>query len=550
MPLSDEQQFELDQFKKEVEIRNPSDFLQFGANYFNQRLEVQRKFIKKQEELSLSKGIVLFPPMSQHDSISLTSPQMVNSRSQSRTSVSFSNPNFGSNSKMTFSTATSKNSNRIESKDPLAKNSNNENSAFKPSFDIDDDPISNTNVNTNNPQASIKAPVPHSATKVNTTICPPPASPAAAPAPSSSSPSTSESPTSVIQSSSNTCTFNNNIFKGGFNIGQESSRKRINSPLDPFDPTTKRKSTPPPNLTSDVSSTDSILQQQQQLSHPIPSRFNAERRTSVSGETLQPAHFDDWTPEHYKEKTESQLKRLEKSIGKNFLFNRLDSDSKKLVINCLEEKHVKANDVIIKQGDEGDYFYIVEEGNVEFYVNDVRVSTSGPGSSFGELALMYNNPRAATVVATTDCVLWALDRLTFRKILLGSSFKKRVLYDDLLKSIPVLQKLTTYERSKLADALDTQYFEPNQIIIREGDRGENFYLIEYGEVQVIKEGKGVLTTLGKGDYFGELALLKDIPRQATIKTTKKTKVATLGKSGFQRLLGPVVEVLKLNDPTR
>ncbi|KAK5779827.1 cAMP-dependent protein kinase regulatory subunit BCY1 PWA37_001816 [Arxiozyma heterogenica] len=538
MPLSEEQQFELDQFKKEVELRNPSDFLQFGANYFNQRLEVQRKFIKKQEELSLSKGIVLFPPMSQHDSISLTSPQMINSRSQSRTSITFSNPNFGSSSKLSLSKTTtvaaaSKNNSRSESEDPLAKTPDNENLLFKPSFATDEDPISNISISTNNSQVSIKAPVP---------------------APSSSSPITSGSPISITQNSSNPSTFNNNIFKGGFNIGQEASRKRINSPLDPSDPTTKRKSTPPPNSSSDISSNDNNSkqqqQQQQEVFHPIPSRFNAERRTSVSGETLQPSHFDNWTPENYKEKTEAQLKRLEKSIGKNFLFNRLDPDSKKLVINCLEEKHVEANDIIIKQGDEGDYFYIVEDGNVEFYVNDVRVSTSGPGSSFGELALMYNNPRAATVVATTDCILWTLDRLTFRKILLGSSFKKRVLYDDLLKSIPVLQKLTTYERSKLADALDTQYFNSNEIIIREGDRGENFYLIEYGEVQVIKEGKGVIATLGKGDYFGELALLKDVPRQATIKTTKRTKVATLGKSGFQRLLGPVVEVLKLNDPTR
>lgn len=537
MPLSEEQQFELDQFKKEVELRNPSDFLQFGANYFNQRLEVQRKFIKKQEELSLSKGIVLFPPMSQHDSISLTSPQMINSRSQSRTSITFSNPNFGSSSKLSsFKTTTvavaSKNNSRSESEDPLVKTPDNENSLFKPSFATDEDPISNISISTSNSQVSIKAPVP---------------------ALSSSSPITSGSPISITQTSSHPSTFNNNIFKGGFDIGQEASRKRINSPLDPSDPTTKRKSTPPPSSSSDISSNDNSSkqqQQQQEVFHPIPSRFNAERRTSVSGETLQPSHFDDWTPENYKEKTEAQLKRLEKSIGKNFLFNRLDPDSKKLVINCLEEKHVKANDIIIKQGDEGDYFYIVEDGNVEFYVNDVRVSTSGSGSSFGELALMYNNPRAATVVATTDCILWTLDRLTFRKILLGSSFKKRVLYDDLLKSIPVLQKLTTYERSKLADALDTQYFNPNEIIIREGDRGENFYLIEYGEVQVIKEGKGVVATLGKGDYFGELALLKDVPRQATIKTTKRTKVATLGKSGFQRLLGPVVEVLKLNDPTR
>ncbi|CAL9730252.1 cAMP-dependent protein kinase regulatory subunit [Monosporozyma unispora] len=515
MSLTDEQQFELDQFRREIELKNPFDFLQFGANYFNQKLEIQRNFIKKQEDLALSKGIVLFPPMSQHNSISLP---VEPSSQRSRSSFSVSSQNFRSNSRNALgdlpTIVSSPTESGISSEAPTM---------FKSPFDdtepsgrksvspmvISEDPKTSSR-NATNPPAAIKAPIP----------------------------STSNSP--------------DNIFKGGFDVGKESYKKRINSPLDPSD-TTNRRTTPTPTGISSFNQPQ--LQEKQtpekaSLFHPLPSRFNAERRTSVSAETIQPDHFDNWTPEHYKEKTDVQLKRLEKSIGKNFLFNKLDPDSKKLVINCLEEKHVSANDVIITQGDEGDYFYIVEKGSVEFYVNDVRVNTSGPGSSFGELALMYNNPRAATVVATSDCILWALDRMTFRKILLGSSFKKRVLYDELLKSVPVLEKLTTYERSKLADALDTQYYGPGEVIIREGDVGENFYLIEYGEVQVIKEDKGVINTLGKGDYFGELALLNDIPRQATIKTTKRTKVATLGKSGFQRLLGPVVEVLKLNDPTR
>ena len=244
------------------------------------------------------------------------------------------------------------------------------------------------------------------------------------------------------------------------------------------------------------------------------------------------------------------MQRLEKSIRNNFLFNKLDSDSKRLVINCLEEKSVPKGATIIKQGDQGDYFYVVEKGTVDFYVNDNKVNSSGPGSSFGELALMYNSPRAANVVATSDCLLWALDRLTFRKILLGSSFKKRLMYDDLLKSMPVLKSLTTYDRAKLADALDTKIYQPGETIIREGDQGENFYLIEYGAVDVSKKGQGVINKLKDHDYFGEVALLNDLPRQATVTATKRTKVATLGKSGFQRLLGPAVDVLKLNDPTR
>ncbi|CCD22431.1 cAMP-dependent protein kinase regulatory subunit BCY1 NDAI_0A02730 [Naumovozyma dairenensis CBS 421] len=301
---------------------------------------------------------------------------------------------------------------------------------------------------------------------------------------------------------------------------------------------------------SSTTSASATANTQIQSESPTPGlKLNAERRTSVSGESLQPNTFDDWTPDHYHEKDPEQLKRLESSIGTNFLFNKLDSDSKRLVINCLEEKHIPKDTIIIKQGDEGDYFYVVESGNVEYIVDGNTVNSSGAGSSFGELALMYNAPRAATVKALTDCHLWALDRLTFRKILLGSSFKKRVMYDELLKSMPILQSLTTYDRAKLADALDTHIYEAGEVIIKEGDTGENFYLIEYGECTVTKEGKGLLTTLKDRDYFGEIALLKNVPRQATVTATKRTKVATLGRSGFQRLLGPAVEILKVQDPT-
>ncbi|GAV54191.1 hypothetical protein ZYGR_0AK06930 [Zygosaccharomyces rouxii] len=329
------------------------------------------------------------------------------------------------------------------------------------------------------------------------------------------------------------------LFKGGFNVGQEASH-RAGSPMGP--------------RSNDDSGDDNDNNQSQFKRHlgnfrPLPTNFNAGRRTSVSAETFQPGSLDNWTPPHYVEKTPEQLDRLFKAVGGNFLFNKLDTDSKKLIINALEEKRVNKGTEIIKQGDEGDFFYVVEKGTVDFFVNHHKVNTSNAGSSFGELALMYNSPRASTVIAQTDCVLWALDRLTFRKILLGSSFQKRLMYDELLKSMPILQTLTTYDRAKLADALDTEFYEAGQEIVREGDVGENFYLIEYGECDICKEGQGVINHLRAHDYFGEIALLNDLPRQATVKATKRTKVATLGKSGFQRLLGPAVEVLKLNDPT-
>ena len=159
---------------------------------------------------------------------------------------------------------------------------------------------------------------------------------------------------------------------------------------------------------------------------------------------------------------------------------------------------------------------------------------------------MYNAPRAATVMsASSACTLWALDRITFRRILMDSTFQRRRLYESFLEEVPLLSTLTSYERSKIADALETQKYPPGTTIIQEGDVGEAFYLLESGEAEAYKRGtEQPVKHYQKGDYFGELALLNDAPRAASVVSKTEVKVATLGKDGFQRLLGPVESIMR------
>lgn len=126
-----------------------------------------------------------------------------------------------------------------------------------------------------------------------------------------------------------------------------------------------------------------------------------------------------------------------------------------------------------------------------------------------------------------------------------STFARRRMYESFLEEVPLLSTLTPYERSKIADALETQKFPPGTTIIKEGDPGYSFYLLEAGEADVFKEGNPApVHEYKKGDFFGELALLNDAPRAASVVSRTDVKVATLGKSAFQRLLGPVEGIMR------
>ncbi|KAG0155056.1 hypothetical protein PDIDSM_629 [Penicillium digitatum] len=292
----------------------------------------------------------------------------------------------------------------------------------------------------------------------------------------------------------------------------------------------------------------------------FPSNYALGRRTSVSAESLNPteAGSDSWSPPHHP-KTEEQVSRLKSAVSSNFLFSHLDDDQFLTVLNALVEKPIPAKDIkVISQGDAGDYFYIVEKGNFDVYIHPSgpvqpgpdglgnKVASTEPGGSFGELALMYNAPRAATVISTEPkSTLWALDRITFRRILMDSAFQRRRMYEAFLEEVPLLSSLKPYERSKIADALDTIKYPANSTIIHEGDPGDAFYLLESGEAEATKNGvSGPVKNYHRGDYFGELALLDDKPRQASITTKTDVKVARLGRDGFKRLLGPVEGMMR------
>lgn len=210
-------------------------------------------------------------------------------------------------------------------------------------------------------------------------------------------------------------------------------------------------------------------------------------------------------------KSDEQRRRINAAIHANFLFKSLEEDQFTEVVDAMAEKQIPIGEEVITQGGIGDFFYVVETGCLDVFVSrngapKVKVTDYGPNGSFGELALMYNAPRAATVISTQPCTLWALDRVTFRRILMENTSRKRRMYEEFLEEVTLLSSLEPYERHKIADALDTMTFADGDLVIRQGDFGDAFYIVESGDAVVTQTDDNgvehVMNPLKKGDYFG------------------------------------------------
>ena len=127
------------------------------------------------------------------------------------------------------------------------------------------------------------------------------------------------------------------------------------------------------------------------------------------------------------------------------------------------------------------------------------------------------------------------------------------MYEKLLENVPILSALSSYERMNLADAFQPKRFYDEEVIIREGDEADGMFFIEEGNVKVTITKKGQEHTvchssesLTKGGYFGEMALVEDSPRSATVYAMGDIKLAYLDRASFERLLGPCIDIMKRN----
>ncbi len=228
------------------------------------------------------------------------------------------------------------------------------------------------------------------------------------------------------------------------------------------------------------------------------------------------------------------------------LFSNLEEDQRSEVASLFRRRKIPEGMAIVIQGDPGTEFYVISSGTASVEVEDAwgqrrTVAHLSDGDYFGEVALLQDIPRTATVVAQTPLDLFVLGRHDFRTYLVDSSalcesIQVSVDRVNLLRGIALFRRLPPALISKVAGWFQPCQLREGEIIILEGERGEAFYVIVNGSCRVSHKkddgSEGELARLGRGEYFGEISLMLRRPTTATVQATESTELLRLSEEHF------------------
>jgi putative peptide zinc metalloprotease protein len=275
-----------------------------------------------------------------------------------------------------------------------------------------------------------------------------------------------------------------------------------------------------------------------------------------------------------KDRTVLLEKRLELLAGVS-AFAHLPSAVLEELASRLTEERFYSGDTVVVEGDTDDRLYLIVEGRAEASTTGpsgiVPLATLGPGELFGEIALLEpGGKRQATVTAVEPLLLLCLHATDFRRVLdahpeTRSAFEKMA--DDLLvtkflKQASPFSTLVGERLKRLAARIETLDVPAGETIIRQGETGEEeCFLLRSGRVEVLVRGaqgdERSLATLGPGSLFGEVALLTDEPRNATVKALEPCTLLTLRRTDLLEALGEdrqtgerMLELVRMRDRPR
>ncbi|XP_011490241.1 cGMP-dependent protein kinase 2 isoform X1 [Oryzias latipes] len=250
-------------------------------------------------------------------------------------------------------------------------------------------------------------------------------------------------------------------------------------------------------------------------------------------------------------KSASETALIIKAIQKNDFLSRLDEEQIAMMVDLLRASNFKPGEEVIIEGCEGDSMYIVAAGELIVTQAGQDLRTLSIGDVFGELAILYNCKRTATVKAKTQVRLWCMERQTYRTIITNKSKKRRGQLMGFLKTSRTLKNLNDVQLSKIIDSMEEVKYQDKEVIVREGAEANSFYIILKGEVLVTKNVNGYqkqIRRMGKGEHFGEQALIREVLRTATCTADGPVTCLSIDKEVFEETIP--VEYLELFDDSK
>jgi CRP-like cAMP-binding protein/Zn-dependent protease len=203
------------------------------------------------------------------------------------------------------------------------------------------------------------------------------------------------------------------------------------------------------------------------------------------------------------------------------------------------------NQPVFRQGDRPTAFYVVRNGVLEVVEEDPetgdehQIRTLVRGESFGELGLLLDSPRAATIRAVEEAEVFEIDQGTFDRLLADTihvpDFEPTLQQLAELRQQPCFAHLGTEQLVELRRRGEWMVVGAGRSVIRQGEEGDSFYAVASGRFDIVTDGE-LKQTIGPGAYFGEIALLMDVPRTASVIARTPARVFRLDRDGFDQLL--------------
>ncbi|TSK22795.1 cGMP-dependent protein kinase 1 [Bagarius yarrelli] len=276
-----------------------------------------------------------------------------------------------------------------------------------------------------------------------------------------------------------------------------------------------------------------------------------QQRTKRQAISAEPTAFDIQDLNHvtlpFYPKSSQSKDLIREAILDNDFMKNLELSQIQEIVDCMYPVEYGKDSCIIKEGDVGSLVYVMEDGKVEVTKEGLKLCTMGPGKVFGELAILYNCTRTATVKTLTNVKLWAIDRQCFQTIMMRTGLIKHAEYMEFLKSVPTFHSLPEEILSKLADVLEETHYEEGDYIIRQGARGDTFFIISKGKVTVTREDSAsqdtvYLRSLEKGNWFGEKALQGEDIRTASVIAAETVTCLVIDRESYKHLIGGLEDV--------